>query len=847
VALLAGLVAKMPLTEHDDMDMPATDSHCEGLLDSLENNMLRLWVWYPGRPDEVANVEVVMNNRVVGQYRAGEFRADLLAAGKGNGFHALNVDLRSALNQCESFSIVEIEVYCVGEKRIKFGSLRFQRASSYTFMISSDIASKLRHVSELVVAQAFENERPVTPAAAPFVLAGRTAEKLTQPVVGKPGPHRLSKYADFVRYRFRSDGRFQTDDTQADVDHYLKWYLEFYSVHRQGLRAPLSADDIAYLNEVITLGGQQYHLTRVSWIFMIDNKSLLHGLDLKSADSYLGLVYWWAIERARSLFVEDCLVPNSYRSTLNEIRHVWRMQDFPLNRFLEVFFSRNTQWHFFSLEVADHRIILYVAVMLSALDYPCLLQYLPQRWMRILLTGETAEKSPFAIICKQVFGKSEHLAKLINFAETMRERGFDVGTQRNLVLSREGHRLLSASFAPMPADAQAVDIQLIGPLRKASGLGQATRLSADVIIETGLSYSLFDFDLDNPAPVGFSPEHNLSELAPAKINLIHLNAESAPLAFAFLPDVFTGSYNIGYFFWELDQPAKCHALGMELLDEIWVSSQYGVEIYKPTAKCPVVNVGMAFQEAAVPERARARQMVQSRLGVGPDDFVFFAAFDSFSYIQRKNPRAVVRAFLDAFPDDLQVKLVLKTHNKDFITDPVQIKIWRYLSDCADADPRIIIVNETLPYDELLLMKTGCDCYVSLHKSEGLGFGMLEAMHLGVPVLATNYSGNTEFCLPETAWLVDYKLIPLGPEDYIFVAPGQQWAEPKHDDAVRQMREIVANPAERDRRAAMAQEFVRANFSVKPISGRYRERLVEVLGGRMSKLETAMPTTLAGLP
>ncbi len=434
-------------------------------------------------------------------------------------------------------------------------------------------------------------------------------------------------------------------------------------------------------------------------------------------------------------------------------------------------------------------------------------------------------------MCREIFGETKYLDKIMNFAATMRERGFDVGTQRNLAMSREGHRTLSASFQPMPADATAVDVQLIGPLRKASGLGQATRLSADALIETGLTYSLYDFDLDNPAPVGFSPEHKLSPLSPARVNLIHLNAESAPLAFAFLPDVFTGSYNIGYFFWELDSPAKCHALGMDLLDEIWVSSEYGVEIYQPTAKCPVKNVGMPFQAGAVPERAKARRFIQERVAVGDDDFVFFAAFDSFSYIQRKNPRAVVKAFTDAFPDQHNVKLILKTHNKDFITDPVQVKIWGYLTEAADADPRIMIVNETLPYDDLLMMKTGSDCYVSLHKSEGLGFGMLEAMHLGVPVLSTNYSGNTEFCRPETAWLVDYRLAPLAPEDYIFVVPGQQWAEPSHEDAVKQMREIVGNAEERERRALTAQTFVRANFSVEPIAGRYKARLEEILADR----------------
>ena len=126
-------------------------------------------------------------------------------------------------------------------------------------------------------------------------------------------------------------------------------------------------------------------------------------------------------------------------------------------------------------------------------------------------------------------------------------------------------------------------MQLIGPLAKTSGLGQATRLSAEVLRATGLDVRGVDFDLDNPAPEGFSSDTMIEPYGPARINILHLNAESTPLAYAYQPDVFSGAYNIGYFFWELDRPALCHYLGMELLDEIWVSTEYGVSIYRPDA------------------------------------------------------------------------------------------------------------------------------------------------------------------------------------------------------------------------------------------------------------------------
>jgi glycosyltransferase involved in cell wall biosynthesis len=140
----------------------------------------------------------------------------------------------------------------------------------------------------------------------------------------------------------------------------------------------------------------------------------------------------------------------------------------------------------------------------------------------------------------------------------------------------------------------------------------------------------------------------------------------------------------------------------------------------------------------------------------------------------------------------------------------------------------VVVNETLSYDDLLKLKSGCDCYVSLHKSEGWGFGMIEAMNLGVPVICTAYSGNMEFCTPETAWLVDYTLIPLAPDDYIFVREGQTWAEPDVADAARQMRAVKADAEGRRAKARAALAFVQQKFSAEAIAKRYQARLAEIL-------------------
>ena len=352
---------------------------------------------------------------------------------------------------------------------------------------------------------------------------------------------------------------------------------------------------------------------------------------------------------------------------------------------------------------------------------------------------------------------------------------------------------------------------------------------AAILRETGLNIRGVDFDLDNPAPEGFSSDTLIEDYGPARINLIHLNAESTPLAYAYQPDVFSGRYNIGYFFWELDQPAYCHYLGMEMLDEIWVSTEYGVQIYQPDSKGkPVVNVGMCYEEIDDISREEARAYVKRRFRFDDSHFVCLVAFDSFSFVQRKNPVSVLRAFQKAFEGVPNARLVVKTQNRDSVFDPVQVQLWDRVDSIIVNDPRIVVMNETLSYRNLLKLKAGSDCYVSLHKSEGWGFGMIEAMALKVPVICTAYSGNMDFCSDETAWLVDYEEVPLKHGDYIFVRPESKWAEPSVEDAARQMRAAYDDPAARLAKADAAYAFIRENFSAKAIAKRYGGRLREIL-------------------
>ena len=174
-----------------------------------------------------------------------------------------------------------------------------------------------------------------------------------------------------------------------------------------------------------------------------------------------------------------------------------------------------------------------------------------------------------------------------------------------------------------------------------------------------------------------------------------------------------------------------------------------------------------------------------------------------------------------------MQLLLKTQNRERVFDPYQVALWKRIDQAVQRDRRIMVINETLEYRGLLALKSACDCYVSLHRSEGWGFGMIEAMQLGLPVIATAYSGNLEFCTDDTAYLVDSDLISVREDEYIFVERGSVWARPNIVTAAAHMRTVALDPSAAKLKGANAASHVKANFSLRAIGQRYAARLTRV--------------------
>jgi glycosyltransferase involved in cell wall biosynthesis len=204
--------------------------------------------------------------------------------------------------------------------------------------------------------------------------------------------------------------------------------------------------------------------------------------------------------------------------------------------------------------------------------------------------------------------------------------------------------------------------------------------------------------------------------------------------------------------------------------------------------------------------------------------VFLFLFDVKSHIERKNPFAVISAFerlCTLRPWD-PIALVIKVNNKSADSEAMAL-----LAQALDPiKRRTVLIDRTLTDNEVKNLVRCCDCFVSLHRSEGFGFGLIEAMYFGKPVVATAYSGNLDFMTADTACLVDYELAAVREGQYPH-GNGQVWAEPNVDQATNYMLRLLDDRDFARGLGKRASAHVRTGFSYRAAGLRYLKRLGEI--------------------
>jgi glycosyltransferase involved in cell wall biosynthesis len=275
-------------------------------------------------------------------------------------------------------------------------------------------------------------------------------------------------------------------------------------------------------------------------------------------------------------------------------------------------------------------------------------------------------------------------------------------------------------------------------------------------------------------------------------------------------------YNIGYWFWELPALPDEWGYAEKIVDEIWVNTEFIAHSMGTTSKrVTKIPFGVEFD---------IDQLVMSRqdFDLPLDKFIFLCSFDFNSSLFRKNPQAVIDAYLLAISSGLENSiLVIKSINGNS-----ENHAYAKLKQQVSKSPNIVFLEGYLDNHSIRSLMAAADCYISLHRSEGLGLGMAESMYLGKPVIATAYSGNIEFMNSENSCLVPFHMIDVGPEEY-FGWKNQSWAEPDIGAASQYMMALAKDPALKNQIGVKAAKYMREHHSYKIASAAISRRLTEI--------------------
>jgi hypothetical protein len=238
--------------------------------------------------------------------------------------------------------------------------------------------------------------------------------------------------------------------------------------------------------------------------------------------------------------------------------------------------------------------------------------------------------------------------------------------------------------------------------------------------------------------------------------LLHLPMDTVPTTLAMQPALRTCSRLIGFFMWETTLLPDALVAGVDLMDEVWTATEFVKTSIQRTSDVICHVVGHAVDVTG------CRPIDHAECGIRPDDYVVHYSFDAHSGVDRKHPLAAVQAFQKAFQGFRDVTLLFKVRNYQYLASRARSgdAYARDFLRSVEDDERIILITAELDRATTLGLIEMADCYLSLHRSEGFGYTMAEAMALRTPVIATGFSGNLDFMSSRESWLVGYRSVPV---------------------------------------------------------------------------------------
>lgn len=358
-------------------------------------------------------------------------------------------------------------------------------------------------------------------------------------------------------------------------------------------------------------------------------------------------------------------------------------------------------------------------------------------------------------------------------------------------------------------------IDVLGFFTAEHGVGEAARglvssLDAAGVRRNAINYTDTESRMDH--------EFHTQDTSENKVLFLALNSDHIPAVHRFLgPEFFADRYVISQWFWELEEPAHWFHDAYPFVNELWAPTRFIESMLRKSAPAEIT---VRYMPPAITAPEIDRSLTLGSLGL-EDRFTFLFSFDFMSIAKRKNPVGLVRAFTRAFADGEGPQLVIKSMNGE----KREFDSWM-LREAVGNRSDIVLMDRYLTRVEASTLTSLAGCYVSLHRSEGLGLTITEAISLGVPVIATGYSGNLDFMDEWNTWRVPAAMVRVGPGAGGY-PKNAFWAEPDVYAAAQMMREVWENQNQAREKASRAREWLLNAFSVDAAGTRMKKRLGDV--------------------
>jgi len=277
------------------------------------------------------------------------------------------------------------------------------------------------------------------------------------------------------------------------------------------------------------------------------------------------------------------------------------------------------------------------------------------------------------------------------------------------------------------------------------------------------------------------------------------------------------SYNILRTYWELPNAPRAWSPLLRHVDELWVPNSYIADAFRGIYNGEITVIPVPI------EITHEKKYPRRYFNMFEDRFYYLFSFDYYSGTVRKNPLGVLHAFTKAFPNrDEDVGLIIKS------TGPpeLDVVVSCQLEMASKEDTRIQLIHTEMGREEMLSLIEQSDCYVSLHRAEGFGMGMAEALAFGKPVIGTDFSGNQEFLTSQTGFPVRCTIRKLLPGEYP-EGDNQYWAEPDLEAAAEQMQRVFADREESARRGAAGEALIKSSYAPERIAQLVSNRIIEI--------------------